>query len=310
MLFDGFPENPNEDLRAKVGNFIRESLKVSGDIQFSRIHRLGKPPHLLPYPVKKPRPIIARFHFFPDRERVWKASWSLKHPTYKVSEDFSETVLNNRRTLYPLFQAAKKDPTVKRCGLKADRLTIDGKVYSVHTIESIPKKLQWASKGERFIPQINCTFFFGQQSILSNFHAAPFESDGLKFTCSEQFYLYHKCLFFNDDSTALAILRTHDPRKMKSLSCHIKNIDESKWRGQAKTTMEKACALKFSQNPNLKQKLLSTQGELVEANKHDKFFSCGLALADPNVLEKSLWLGENILGEILEKLRDGLKDKD
>ena len=231
--------------------------------------------------------------------------WSLKHPTYKVNEDFSETVQKNNPL--PTLSSSKTRSYSERCSLKGDGLTIDGKVYSVHTIGSIPKKLQWAAKGDRFIPQINSTFFVGLQS---NFHAAPFESDGLKLTCSEQLYLYHKCLFFNDDSTNSAFLRTHDPRKIKSLSHYIKNIDESKWRRQAKTTTEKVCALKFSQNSDLRQKLLATEGELVEANKHNKFsFSCGLVLEGPNMLVKSHWLGENILVQILEKLRDSLKDK-
>ena len=69
----------------------------------------------------------------------------------------------------------------------------------------------------------------------------------------------------------------------------------------------RACSLKFNQNDDLKNKLLQSQGTLVEANQRDNFFSCGLSLADPNILDKSRWLGENILGTILTDLRNNLK---
>ena len=75
------------------------------------------------------------------------------------------------------------------------------------------------------------------------------------------------------------------------------------------STMKKACMLKFSQNPELRDKLLGTQGKLVEANMHDKFFSCGLALEDPKIVEESRWEGQNILGSILSDIRDTLKEK-
>ena len=71
--------------------------------------------------------------------------------------------------------------------------------------------------------------------------------------------------------------------------------------GKAKSVVEKACYLKFSQNKHLREKLVASQGLLVEANKKDKFFSCGLSLADPNILDKNKWEGQNILRETLKK---------
>ena len=53
----------------------------------------------------------------------------------------------------------------------------------------------------------------------------------------------------------------------------------------------------------LRKKLLETKGELVEANGRDYYFSCGIWLSDPAILDKSLWLGENVLRQILTQLR-------
>ena len=310
LLFDGIPETPNEDLLSKVTQFIGQTLKVPGTIQLSRIHRLGKPHQLTPDSATRPRTVIARFHFCPDRDKVWKASWSLKNSKIKVSEDFPENVLCNRRLLLPVLRAAKQHSAFKRkkCFLRGDRLHIDGAVYTVSTLDNIPTKLQWAVKGERYISKTDSTYFFGRQCFLSNFHPAPFIDNGIRYSCSEQYYLSQKSLFFNDETTAGAIMRSKDPAQMKSMSRRIKGLDEAKWNQRARACMERGCMLKFSQNEQLLEKLLETKGNLVEANKHDSFFSCGLALGDPNISEQSRWTGQNVLGSILMALRVNLSD--
>ena len=94
---------------------------------------------------------------------------------------------------------------------------------------------------------------------------------------------------------------------MKALAHKITGRDESKWRKNARAAMTKACQLKFSQNTKLKKMLMDSRGEMVEANRYDKFFSCGLALSDRKTLIKSNWEGSNILGQILMELRDSHK---
>ena len=102
-------------------------------------------------------------------------------------------------------------------------------------------------------------------------------------------------------------MRQDDPGKMKALSHKIKGFEEKKWETVAKSFMEKACHLKFTKSHKMRNLLISTSGNLVEANRKDQFFSCGLALSDPNILDKSTWTGENILGDILTNLREVLK---
>ena len=72
--------------------------------------------------------------------------------------------------------------------------------------------------------------------------------------------------------------------------------------------MKNACYLKFWQNPELKKRLIATKGNLVEAN--DVYFSCGLSLADPNIMDTNKWKGKNELGKILTMLREKFKQQD
>ena len=113
-------------------------------------------------------------------------------------------------------------------------------------------------------------------------------------------------MWFSDDATASAIMEAKTPEKMKTLARSIKGFDENLWKPHARQTMEKAVFLKFSQNPLLQKKLVQSRGTIVEANKYDNFFSCGLSLSDSSIMEQSKWRGENCLGIILMQLREKL----
>ena len=120
------PEPGNSGTNLRV--FFKEKLGIlnAEEIQFVRCHRLGRPPHMTPQRVDKPRTIIVRFLMYADREKVWRASWGLKDKVQYVKEDFPDKVKENRRVLLSVLKLAKKSPSVKRCSLRGDRLIIDG----------------------------------------------------------------------------------------------------------------------------------------------------------------------------------------
>ena len=228
LIIEGIPESPNEDIKSKILSFFVDNLGVpnGGDISLSRVHRLGKPPHRVAESVKRPRLVIIRFHYFPDRDRIWKSSWSLNDRSYHVREDFPDSVRENRATLLPCLRAAKRDPSVDICSLIGDTLWIDGKKFTVSNMDDMPEKLKWTYKGQRYFSKCDSTFFFGHKSFLSNHHNSPFEEQGKTYICSEQYYLEQKSLYFKDEVTASAIMRSDNPGKMKALSRQIKGLDE------------------------------------------------------------------------------------
>ena len=309
LVVEGIGESPNENLRDKVIDFFKRKLELedASNIQLSRVHRLGRPPHLTPHAVSRPRPVIVRFHNYTEREMVWKASWSLHEKHLFVREDFTAATRERRNQLLPVLRAAKRDPNVQKCSLRGDRLILDGTTYTVEDVDKLPENLRWSTKGERYFQDCNSTFFFGKQCYLSNHYTSPFQDQGKTYTCVEQFYLREKSFFFDNTETARKIMKESIPGTMKCFSHGIKGLDEEKWRPNARTVMEKACNLKFKQNEILRQKLVDSKGLLVEANKKDRFFSCGLSLADPNILDRNNWEGENILGNILTSLRETLR---
>lgn len=67
--------------------------------------------------------------------------------------------------------------------------------------------------------------------------------------------------------------------------------------------------LQFSQNESLKEKLFYTYPKaLVEANPLDNIWGIGLARDDRRAWNKLSWRGQNLLGEILTKVRDKLME--
>ena len=224
-----------------------------------------------------------------------------------VREDFTDAMWNRRNILLPVLKAANRNPKTQQCTLRGDKLILHGIKYTAEDFDKIPEHLKWTVKGERYFAQCDSTFFFRSDCFLRNHHQSLFSDKELSYLCAEQFYLHQKCFYFDDIVTAKKIIKTTDAGKMKAFSHQIKGLDEAKWRSWAKSVMQKACYLKFSQNEELKKKLLSSRDALVEANRWDKFFSCGLSLTNPNMLEKNKWEGENVLGKELTSLREILK---
>ena len=62
---------------------MRDELKIENEIQFDRVHRIGKP--TITNFSKRPRKIVARFTFFKEREFVRSAATTmLKYTLYSI----------------------------------------------------------------------------------------------------------------------------------------------------------------------------------------------------------------------------------
>lgn len=142
----------------------------------------------------------------------------------------------------------------------------------------------------------------------SQWHASEFVIDGQKFVTAEQYMMYSKAMLFNDVEVANAIMRTNNPMEQKALGRKVRNFDADKWNAVARDIVYKGNMAKFSQNEDLRQALLDTEGtELVEAAWYDPVWGIGLREDDPLAWDKKNWRGTNWLGETLTRVREDLK---
>ena len=148
--------------------------------------------------------------------------------------------------------------------------------------------------------------FYGRFSPLSNFHPAVFEIDGITYSCVEQYYQAQRALFSNRRDIMQKILLAKDPVNMKNLGDQLKASNPEWYTARATQVMHAGLSAKFSK-PYFKQFLFRTeQRRIIEANKYDQFWSCGLSSSDPKMKDINKWPGKNNLGNLLMKIRSSM----
>ena len=71
--------------------------------------------------------------------------------------------------------------------------------------------------------------------------------------------------------------------------------------------MFQALIEKFSQHEDLKDALLATANTSIAEASTNAIWGIGLKLQNPDVWDTNKWSGKNIMGQMLEKVRDILK---
>ena len=304
LLLNGIEENDSEDLLQIVYATLENNLgfvDAKSKIKIVRCHRLG--------PKKtdrhaKPRPVIFKLHYYPDRESIWKQRSLLKGTNISLSEDFPQEILTKRQVLDAIRRKANSQQ--KKAFLTVYRLILEDKTYTVDTLHSLPLSLQ---PKEVFTRRSDTyTAFYNRHSPLSNFYPCNFkDSDGIHYTSNEQFFQYKKAIHCGNQETAQAILCNDDPAVCKRLGAKVNIPDYKLWDDESKTIMFEGCLAKFKQNKDLHDFLLSTKETiLLEASPYDKKWGIGMSLNDKDLFKPDCWRGANNLGKTLQKVRDEL----
>lgn len=140
--------------------------------------------------------------------------------------------------------------------------------------------------------------------------------------------MHHKALLFQDEATALEILKASHPRKVKSLGRKVANFDEDVWKEHRERIVREGNYLKFTNvvseeglrlgesdsapliGMSLRSLLVSTgYRELVEASPFDSIWGVGFRAEDAKKTSRELW-GLNLLGKALMEVRETLRRED
>lgn len=298
LVFSGIAESTPENCENKIKYLIANTLEIPSDeMCFIGCYRLG------PRTLGQTRPILVKFSSYKDRHDVWKSRKKLKD--VYINEDFPDEILERRRKLKKILKKAIE----LKCEayLTSDKLVIDKKTYTVDTLHTITRpELNPIALSTKRISE-NAIAFYSGFSPLSNFHEAKFSENNQQFEHVEQYYAFHMALAADNEIAASKVLNTKS--SLQCLKLHkALNFDPRDWKDQ-ETVMRTACYLKFSQNPKLKDFLLSTGNcTLIEANASDRYWGVGIGLDETERLkDQATWPGKNRLGVILEETRDRLK---
>ena len=145
-----------------------------------------------------------------------------------------------------------------------------------------------------------------EYGFLSNWYLSDFELEGIRFSSLEQYMMYQKAKCFNDEEIMERILETDDPSTIKALGRKVSNFNSSHWNGVRQIIVYEGLMAKFSQNEDLKQRLLETgDSVLAECAVSDRIWGIGLSM-DDDISDISKWRGQNLLGYALMMVREHL----
>ena len=296
LIIKGIPETRYQKLIEFVQEFVGD-LTGRYNVNIEKVHRLGRQT----FQNNRPRAILVRFASTTDRDNLWNARRELRGSKFYIEEDFPPEIQATRRKLLPVMAEARRRN--HRCELLKDKIKIDGRLYGLDNLSSLPKEIKDGSRWSK--SQVS---FFGELCPASNFHPAKFTYDGKNFENSEKALFYIQAITFDDQENASRILKETDPRVIKNLSKSTRNVVRSEWNDSIKKLITPVLIEKFQQNEDLLEWLRSTGNkQLVEAaGPYDKIWGNGLPLQDRNVDDPQRWTGQNLQGKMLEDVRNVL----
>lgn len=311
LILDGVPETDprNEDTKEVVYKILEENLDIENarDIKFQAVHRLGQRSYAqVANRETKPRPIIMRFVMRPDRYIVWSKKSKLRTTGIWMREDLPGEVQRERMVLHQIARLAKDIKYKEEVYVVGPNLMVGKNKYPFSRINHLPDELHPRKLGTREVD--GSVLFHGRYSIFSNFYEAQYEIDGNTYRTVEQYYQLEKAKCAGDNINIMKIQAAQDPAEQKRLGDKVR-IRQADWEpAKRKEVMERAVLSKFVQNPLLKIKLLATgEKPIIECNKYDCFWSCGLDYKSDDAANSYKWKGENWLGSIITEVRGHLK---
>ena len=162
----------------------------------------------------------------------------------------------------------------------------------------------------------NIILFWGHQSkknqisksCLSQWYPCKFKDETMEYNTAEQYMMIQKAKLFEDNETLNEIIKAKTPQEYKKLGRKVKNYNNKIWNEKKFDIVVNGNMLKFSQNEELKNFLLSTNNKiLAEASPYDKIWGIGIGEDDKDAYNIDKWKGENLLGKALMKVREELR---
>ena len=143
-----------------------------------------------------------------------------------------------------------------------------------------------------------------ENGFLSNWHRSRFTACSREFSSMEQYMMYQKALCFHDDEHARQIMASSDPARIKALGKQVSGYNEHWWNGVRQIIVYEGLLAKFSQDAELKARLLETGSALLaECAVKDRIWGIGLSMDDPARLDPARWKDQNLLGYALMMAR-------
>lgn len=306
LRVEGMNENNNNNLVNQAAKVLSKTGVQCHPSDLDYARRIGK------FRTGHTRPVLVRFVREGKRNAILYARNNInknrapnsRAPLVWINDDISDITRRNRKNVRDIATLAKQqgDESVRVHG---DGLVVGEGKYRHKDLDLLPTHLALGKAKTR--EEAEEIFFQGELSPLSNFYPAQIVTDDSMVFCSvEQAFQFKKATFLGWNLTADKIVKTRDPYEIKRLSNLLPSSDE--WKATEYETMVEIVQLKFIQNEDLRQILLSTGDKALHEATNSGYWAIGAELSS-KVLENRTWEGSDMLGNLLTDLRQNLLAK-
>lgn len=260
-------------------------------------------------------PIHIQFENREERDRIWAEKARLKNQEEVqgrkiiwLKQDVPKPVRDRITAAIPIVRVALRSGKYKNVGNHYGNIILDGKFYRFDKLDSLPFDLRPAVIARK--ENDDAYVFFGRASPLSNHFPARIKIEGNTFDHIEQFLAYKRARYAGENEKSREILRLEDPVQCKIYLNGMKQrADHRNWIQTIPEAILPALKAKVRQHQVVRDTLMGTNNKSIgEAAKYDSVWGIGMALDNPDVLNKGKWPKEgNIMGKAWEKARETIK---
>ena len=143
----------------------------------------------------------------------------------------------------------------------------------------------------------------------SNFYPCKIRVDDKDYISSEQYFMAMKAEHFNDEEMLQNIMNSKTPKEAKAFGRQVRGFDAEEWSNVCEEYMYEGVFAKFTQNEDLKEFILSDEFKgkgFVEGSPIDGVWGVKIHYESPNIDDESNWNGLNLLGKVLDRVREEL----
>lgn len=310
LIIEGIQEARTERENAvynQVQSFIRNTLGIRG-VVISLAYRIGQPRQGKSYP----RPILVRFTHPEDRMAVWGARTKLQYRsdnTFMIKEDLPVQLRSVQASLLRVAAIAKKSPDkYTEVSVKDFRLHLNGESYGIEDLEKLPRGLRPSFTSTP--GNVKVVVFFGRASRFSNHYSSDFKVGDVVYNNVEQFLAHNRAIIADRVDLSNRAMASSDPSEAKRILNILGALpDQETWENRREEILYTGLMAKFSQSKDLKDYLISSTNRQLGEASPNKTWGIGLTLTDKNRLNTNFWMGNNLQGKTLMKVREELQSQ-
>lgn len=304
LIISGVTETKGESLSLiayRILSICCISLELT-DLDYS--YRIGAPPHSQKKGGPRHRPILVKLVREDHRRQIYQNKLALKqtqeYNSVYLNEDLPKIIAQKRADIRSVYLNAKKKGHVTK--MIGSKISVDNITYQHQDLEILPSGLRLSDS--KVIKVKGGYAFASENAYLSNFSKCSFVFDGINYDSAERAYQAERARRLKAPDLAQQIYDCRRPNDCKRLSYYANSTPE--WDQQKREVMKSIVLAKFRQNSHHRELLLATGTKrLIEATT-DSYWGAA-ALLGSKLLSNGKWSGQNVLGTVLEEIREELQ---